>query len=442
MYTKSLRSVFATFFVGTLMCAPFMNVHAATSTASLQSQIDSLLKVIAQLQAQLNEVRGGSATSCVALTRTLYVGLSDGETGGEVTKLQRFLGMTPTGFFGPMTEAKVKAWQAQKGIVSSGDADTTGYGLVGARTRALMNRCGDVANMPKPETPDRNAPSCKIWTSNANPEVGERFTISWTTRNMVDPAFNEGLKAGGQYTVEKSGSRTFKELSAYTAQFSISPNLEKYAPLCSVSVDIEGGSLAPSITLLSPNDGGYWYYGQEYLITWSTRNIKDDSEVLVQLTSTDGKYEYDVKTTENDGTERIVVPRSIPPGAYHIEIQTNSGDNTYLDKSSEYIKVIALPEISYFKLTDFDYIAGHWGTFTWSTKNTESCGLYREMINGGKDTILYPAPLTGVHAMPITATEGMNGRATFTFMCTGPSQPDGKDGQSAETRVIIDGFKG
>ena len=74
-------------------------------------------------------------------TTLLYRGIS----GGEVTSLQSclkneglFLG-TPTGYFGRFTEISVKSFQARYGIVSSGTPFSTGYGLVGGRTRAKLN---------------------------------------------------------------------------------------------------------------------------------------------------------------------------------------------------------------------------------------------------------------------------------------------------------------
>ncbi len=147
----SIRKVIGVSFIVALFAVASlgfsMTAKAQTNTAQFE-QIQTLLKLLAQLQAQLAQMQGGgvgSGLNCIQLSRALYVGLSDNETGGDVTKLQRFLGVNPTGFFGPVTEQKLKEWQALKGIVSSGDADTTGYGLVGQKTRALMAvGCGDV----------------------------------------------------------------------------------------------------------------------------------------------------------------------------------------------------------------------------------------------------------------------------------------------------------
>ncbi len=85
--------------------------------------------------------------ACVDLTRTLRLGSTDAETSGEVTKLQQYLTQTGdytygsiTGYFGPATEAAVQRFQCRKGIICQGTPEGTGYGVVGARTRAAM-RC-------------------------------------------------------------------------------------------------------------------------------------------------------------------------------------------------------------------------------------------------------------------------------------------------------------
>lgn len=78
--------------------------------------------------------------------------LRRGSRGDDVRELQKILAQDKevyaegevTGYFGERTEAAVKRLQAKLGIVASGDAVSTGYGMVGAKTRAaLMARCAD-----------------------------------------------------------------------------------------------------------------------------------------------------------------------------------------------------------------------------------------------------------------------------------------------------------
>ncbi len=104
---------------------------------------------------------GGGGTACVpgaiisSLVRNLYRGLK----GQDVTNLQNFLISkghldtgNNTGFFGPLTEAAVKKFQAAQGIVSSGTPLTTGYGSVGPKTRARINPLLSSASCLAPST--------------------------------------------------------------------------------------------------------------------------------------------------------------------------------------------------------------------------------------------------------------------------------------------------
>ena len=81
--------------------------------------------------------------SCPKIAKSL----SRGSRGADVIALQQFLISQnlltlnfATDFFGAMTEAAVKKWQEQNGIVSSGTSRTTGYGVAGPKTRAAIAR--------------------------------------------------------------------------------------------------------------------------------------------------------------------------------------------------------------------------------------------------------------------------------------------------------------
>jgi peptidoglycan hydrolase-like protein with peptidoglycan-binding domain len=68
--------------------------------------------------------------------------LSTGSEGTDVTSLQNVLknqglfNVSATGYFGPLTESAVKAFQEKYNIAKSGDS---GYGFVGPKTRAKLN---------------------------------------------------------------------------------------------------------------------------------------------------------------------------------------------------------------------------------------------------------------------------------------------------------------
>jgi peptidoglycan hydrolase-like protein with peptidoglycan-binding domain/predicted Zn-dependent protease len=81
------------------------------------------------------------------LSETKVSTLLKGSRGQDVLKIQLFLRRTGdytypeiTGFYGSVTEEAVKSYQRRNDIVSSGTPDTTGYGAVGPKTLALMDR--------------------------------------------------------------------------------------------------------------------------------------------------------------------------------------------------------------------------------------------------------------------------------------------------------------
>ncbi len=87
--------------------------------------------------------------NCPTLARTL----SKGARGADVSALQQFLiaqgllsadsatgfdGLTPSGYFGVLTQGAVQKFQTSQGLVSFGTPATTGYGAVGPKTRAAI----------------------------------------------------------------------------------------------------------------------------------------------------------------------------------------------------------------------------------------------------------------------------------------------------------------
>ena len=93
------------------------------------------------------ETNTGSGSSCAAISNGLHLGSDDHETNGDVSRLQTFLKSDPsvypeglvTGYYGKATEDAVRRWQAALGIVSGGDASSTGYGAVGPKTRDSLD---------------------------------------------------------------------------------------------------------------------------------------------------------------------------------------------------------------------------------------------------------------------------------------------------------------
>ncbi len=134
-----------------------------------------------------------SLMACRAITRTL----KPGHSGEEVEHLQAFLQRTgdlkeanTTNFFGPITERALKAWQSRTGIVSEGDADSTGFGAAGPKTReALLAHCRSIMggdNWSNGTTTSANvAPTCVLKSTKAVITAGEEVVLYWESKNAT-----------------------------------------------------------------------------------------------------------------------------------------------------------------------------------------------------------------------------------------------------------------
>lgn len=88
--------------------------------------------------------------------------------GDDVRELQTFLigqslltGDLVTGYFGPQTRAAVQQFQSARGIASSRNADSTGYGIVGPRTRSAIAQSGSSA-VPPSSAPSSSSNSASL----------------------------------------------------------------------------------------------------------------------------------------------------------------------------------------------------------------------------------------------------------------------------------------
>jgi len=154
----------------------FSFVAKGATVEELQAQIAALMAQIQTLQAQLGQQ---TTTTGACFTMDLKLGMKN----DDVKTLQIKLGVTPaTGYFGPLTLAAVKKFQAENGI------PTTGY--VGPLTRTALNSkfCA-----PPPTVPPTTAPTTPPTTSVA-PSYGTLSVVSYPVSNPASTFY-----AGGTY---------------------------------------------------------------------------------------------------------------------------------------------------------------------------------------------------------------------------------------------------
>ncbi len=111
-------------------------------------------------------------SSCLSLTYNMRLGSRDATTNGEVSMLQDFLGIDPSGYFGKVTLTAAKTFQAKNGLLSSG--------YVGPQTRAKIKgiSCSGEVSSPitstTPTTVGTSLPAGCTGTSLFSPMTGEK----------------------------------------------------------------------------------------------------------------------------------------------------------------------------------------------------------------------------------------------------------------------------
>jgi hypothetical protein len=347
-------------------------------------QIESLLQQVASLQQQLNWYQGGSVAvvtdfesctaagnavmesyhrqcrsadgrlfvenvtatppiytsgvSCPALSRTLVRGVS----GTDVRALQEFLQSTGdytfpaiTGYFGPATEQALQRWQARNSVVSSGAPYTTGFGVVGPRTRAAIQQyCG--GTMPPVIPPDSGeAPSnCKIWYDGCNtcsrtypggPLMCTLRACIWQAPSYCQEYFDGGSTANQPpvinsfsgptvLSVNQSGTWTIRASDPENGQLTYYIDWGD-APLYAASAD----SLSVQRSFVQTTTFEHSYartgsYTVDITVRDNTgRTTQTTSTVTVRAASASGS-QFNVSPTSGSAPLRVTATIVVPPG--------------------------------------------------------------------------------------------------------------------------------
>src|SRR3989344_5540090 len=132
------KKMFATGVAFTMVLSLVAVPASAQTVAELTAQINSLLAMIAQLQAQIS---GGGVSTGGGASMMFTQNLTVGSTGSEVSALQQWLvskgylvmpAGVAMGYFGNLTKSALAKYQASAGI-------TPAVGYLGPITRAKVN---------------------------------------------------------------------------------------------------------------------------------------------------------------------------------------------------------------------------------------------------------------------------------------------------------------
>lgn len=286
-----------------------------------------------------------SSAACVALSHNLFLDIDDAATGGDVTKLQKFLidaGLMPgpaTGFFGPITQKAVQTWQSDNSIVSSGTADTTGFGFVGPKTRlAMAHGCpgGQDAQTAS------STPAFSAAPQTGAPPLTVVFTIAGVSRSAsVDFGDGEtttvtlcGSSGGTSASTSTSASpspscapvtlsHTYVSAGKYTALLTQCPRLD-YDPANPLSFvglgDMQACGTNPAFPAL---------LGKVLItVTGSTTSTKCSTDTTAATTGGSGGFHLSLTKTSDPVNGCFV--KAGDTIKYHLRVQ-NDGGNAQTD---------------------------------------------------------------------------------------------------------------
>ncbi|MBY0294333.1 peptidoglycan-binding protein [Patescibacteria group bacterium] len=302
-----MRFALYSFIALALVVSGFASMPASAQAASLtESQIQAIISLVTSFGADATTISninaslrgqattGSSSTSgttasgsaCINLSFDSYLDRSDAQTNGEVTRLQQFLAQNSsiypearvTGYFGPATERAVQRWQAMKGLVSSGDADSTGYGYVGPKTRAAMACGGTTSNTnTQPTTTStvketRLTPTVTVNTSPSSVSAGQSSVLTWNSSNATRCVLKYG---SSEESISVSGTKTVTPYTntSYMVWCANDPGTGKDGPSSSAKAYVAVSSSA-SVTptcALTTNKSSY-SYGETITFAWTSQN--------------------------------------------------------------------------------------------------------------------------------------------------------------------------
>ncbi|MFZ2205271.1 MAG: peptidoglycan-binding domain-containing protein [Minisyncoccia bacterium] len=330
--------------------------------------------------AQQTDVDPLGNSNCAVITHNLRLGSRDVNTNDDVSLLQdflntnKFLTATASGYFGNATLKAVKTFQKSNGI------SPTGY--VGSFTIAKIKEIDCVntdnttttpvstiqqptstttatAPAPAPTTPTSNIPqtvpkamAVPVMTTQAMPTTTS-FNASGTKMN--DQKYNDGCLLGHKFssmtglpcttsTIQLTTTMTPEVPNVYPTNY-VSPTTATTAtpvPVTTTPVLTSSqlpvplptaapvqttvgctSTSSPSITVLSPYGGETYTAGQQMMVKWTSCNLPNGSAITAQLNNPNGTGTIGaispltpqnkittqlVGTTADDGIELFTLP--------------------------------------------------------------------------------------------------------------------------------------
>src|SRR3989338_4889438 len=326
----------------------------------------------------------GRPTRCVATTPNAEITVNErctgvtftsnrrqGDLAADVLDIKKFLNMPViidrTEYnFDSSTESYVRAFQRKYGLEASA-------GVWDAMTRAKANAINAACQL--------SGLTVSAWLEDPTGrgkesfEYGDQLVIKWSASPVSDVELNGwGMYSESPMSIElrpygnesAAGLRIVRVKPTTVFPYTYTWNVTReglygdtvapgrYYVYVNVASKQQGGyrtgiagpiligattTVLSSITVVSPNGGGYYSKGEPIQVQWTAQNTPSDNQMLIRLRSTGTNQEYNLTTTLNDGFERVDLS-SVPAGAYTLEIKTAVNGQSYVDASDSYFKIV------------------------------------------------------------------------------------------------------
>ncbi|MCC7004303.1 peptidoglycan-binding protein [Candidatus Nomurabacteria bacterium] len=332
-----------------------LSIFIVPSIASAQTPtIAELMAMIEELKAQISVLQGQSSTStpinipsCFTFTKDLGVG----DSGEEVTALQNFLALkgylttSATGYFGSLTKTALAAYQSANGITATGFFDPVTRAKVDFSYGCKTPICPSILINGSTYSLD----PCSVTLSMVDGQGDKTFTSKIVGSGLYGfsvHGYGEGFPTYGIMSSPSSGgafgntslnftlndnylssnggsSKTYSGyMPIHIFQGSETGNDNNYlnlkVNLTVLPKDQPATSTTPTITVLSPNGGEIWVQGTTYPINWTTSNF-GKLNVSLDLVNSNGYIVKNIINNVSDtGTYWWNPDSTITPGNYKI----------------------------------------------------------------------------------------------------------------------------
>ncbi|MFM2414343.1 MAG: hypothetical protein RI911_36 [Candidatus Parcubacteria bacterium] len=381
--TRVLSAVLVTTFITA-------SLATAQSAAELQNQLKAVLQQINGLRGQLTAMDGPqSSGSCPTISRTLRKGMR----GNDVRGLQAFFATDPNiypegtigGFFGPATERAVQRFQERNGIIAYGDPFTTGYGVVGGKTRAVIaaicsgseeggttpvnpSAAASIGTFAFTQTTGR-APFNAILNFQVLEAACTSYSVDWG--DNTEPSKYEAFQStncGSGFT-SRNLQHEYKGAGTFTVTLRAAKGPSANMPvILKRTVTVEKGD--PYITMVTPSVGSSVRLGEYTKIKWDTGNYPADSAIAFYMVGPSQTYSFAKRSMRSNEFDWIVGDRvcdgnscevQMPAGQYKIRTVMYTPADGCIDfcgADDTPAKTVMTSESGYFQVTNLGSTGG------------------------------------------------------------------------------------